>query len=121
MQVPSFIDGLPYFPNYRLGSLYGSSCDSISGVQTISNDQAVKIYPNPANGIVTVDYGFTDWNNGAVSLEITDALGQLIYTQPLPMYSGYQRLDVSHFAAGLYNVIIKRSGATVATAKLVKE
>lgn len=84
-------------------------------------EQMLKVFPNPAGDIATVDYGFTDWNKGAVSLEITDALGQLIYTQPLPMYSGYQRLDVSRFAAGLYNVVIKRSRATIATAKLVKE
>ena len=68
-----------------------------------------------------MDYGFTDWNKGAVSLEITNALGQVVYTQALPMYSGFQRLDVSRFASGMYDIAIKRNAALVAAAKLVKE
>ncbi len=115
---------LPNFPNYRLDALQGSPCDTLSTMTTevrSIKEKILKVFPNPASDIVTVDYGFTDWNKGAVSLEITDALGQLVYTQSLPMYSGYQRLDVSRFASGLYNVAIKRSGAAVAVAKLVKE
>ena len=117
-------ESLPNFPNYRLGSLKESPCDTLSTMTTEVRgikEQILKVFPNPAVDLVTVDYGFTDWNKGAVSLEITDALGQVIVTQLLPMYSGYQRLDISRFASGLYNVAIKRSGATVAVAKLVKQ
>ena len=116
--------GVPNFPNYRLGSLFGSACDTLStATQDVrdTKEQVLKVFPNPANDVTTVDYGFTDWNKGPVSLQITDALGQVVYTQPLPMYSGFQRLDVSRFATGIYNVAIKRSGATVAVSKLVKE
>ena len=82
----------------------------------------MKVYPNPATDYAVVDYGFTDWSTGtSVSMEITDAIGRVVCTQSLPAYSGFQKLDVSKFASGLYNVAIKRSGATVATAKLVKE
>ena len=116
--------GVPSFPNYRLGALAQSQCDSLStATQDIrdTKEQILKVFPNPAVDVITIDYGFTDWNKGPVSLQITDALGQVVYTQPLPMYSGFQRIDISSFAAGLYNVAIKRSGATVAVSKLVKE
>ena len=85
-----------------------------------NREKILKIYPNPAGDYAIVDYGFTDWSMGTqVSMEIVNAIGQVVYTQALPMYSGFQKLDVSKFVAGLYSVAIKRSGAIVATAKLV--
>jgi|GEM_PF-441056 hypothetical protein len=120
--LPSFTNGLPYNPNYRSGALTQSQCDSLSSsTQDIRNDKEkiLKVFPNPTTDLATIDYGFTDWNKGAVSLEITDAFGQLIYTQPLPMYSGYQKIDVSRFAAGMYTVFIKRNNGVVASNKLV--
>ncbi len=122
--------GLPSYPgNYRLGALHGSSCDTLTKTDTtsvaiakINREKILKVYPNPATDYAVVDYGFTDWSTGtSVSMEITDAIGRVVCTQSLPAYSGFQKLDVSKFASGLYNVAIKRSGATVATAKLVKE
>ena len=124
LRLPALSAGVPNFPNYRLGAQTGSACDTLStATQDIrdAREQILKVFPNPATDVTTVDYGFTDWNKGLVSLQITDALGQVVYTQPLPMYSGFQRLDISRFAAGLYNVAIKRSGATVAVSKLVKQ
>jgi hypothetical protein len=92
-----------------------------TAINELSDFRSLRLFPNPTNDYVTLDYGFTDWNKGAVSLEITNELGQVVYTQPLPMYSGFQQLDVARFAAGMYNVAVKRGGAVVAVAKLVKE
>ncbi len=122
--LPTLTIGIPNFPNYRLGSLTQSQCDSLTTfTQDIrdAKEKILKVFPNPANDYTTIDYGFTDWNKGPISLEISDAIGQIIYTQPLPMYSGFQKLNITHFAAGIYNVSIKRSGATIAVAKLVKQ
>jgi len=69
-----------------------------------------------------VDYGFTDWSkNGAVSLEICDELGQAVYEQILPQYSGFQKLDVTKFAAGVYTAFIRRNGQMIATQKFAKD
>jgi hypothetical protein len=117
-------NSLPNFPNYRLGALTGSACDTISTLSAdlrAEKEKNLKIFPNPTNDMVTIDYGFTDWNKGEVSLEIANQLGQVVYTQKLPMYSGYQRIDVSKFANGLYTAFIKRQNTVVATAKFVKE
>jgi hypothetical protein len=37
------------------------------------------------------------------------------------MYSGFQKIDVTNFAAGIYIVYIKRQGTVVASKELVKE
>ena len=115
---------MPNFPNYRLGALHGSACDTLSTMtQDIrdTKEQILSVFPNPGNEVVTIDYGFTDWNKGTVGLEISNALGQIIYTHSLPMYSGYQKLDISSFAAGIYYAAIKRGTGVVAVAKLVKQ
>ena len=123
IQVPTFITGLCYFPNYRLGALTGSPCDTLTGLNETARaekEKILKAYPNPATDFVTVDYGFTDWNKGEVSLEISNELGQTVTQQHLPMYSGFQKIDVSQFAAAVYHIYIKRNNAIIAAAKFSK-
>ena len=121
VHLPSASWGVPNFPNYRLGALTQSQCDSLSTfTQDIrdSKERILKIFPNPAGDMTTIDYGFTDWNNGPISLEITNQLGQVVYSQSLPNYSGYQRVDITALATGAYEVFIKRNGGIVATKQL---
>jgi hypothetical protein len=120
-------DAMPLYPNYRLGALVGSACDTIpvdtpSAIHNLTNEESLlKIYPNPASDYAIVDYGFTDWSKGVVNLEIRNDLGELVYQQQLPMYSGFQKIDISLWASGVYMAFIKRGGAVVAGAKFVRE
>ena len=116
-QLPSIIAGLPYFPNYRLGAEPGSACDTI-GKQT-NNEQILKVYPNPASQQITVDYGFTNWSKGQPILQICNILGQVVYKQLLPMYSGYQKIDISILAPGIYTVYVNQKAAVLAATKVV--
>lgn len=115
---------MPNFPNYRLGALAGSACDTLSTLTEdirAEKEKLLKVYPNPAKDIITIDYGFTDWNKGDVNLEISNTLGQVVYSQSIPRYSGFQRIDVSGFSVGAYQAAIMRKRAVVAVAKFVKE
>ena len=115
--------GVPNFPNYRLGALTQSQCDSLSTyTQSVrdTKEELIKLYPNPTNDYFIVDYGFTDWNKAQPYLEICNALGQVVFSQILPMYSGVQKIDVSNFSAGMYTVFIKRNGGVVAAQKMIK-
>jgi hypothetical protein len=90
LRLPTLSACVPNYPNYRLGALTGSACDTITGLNETARsslDQILKVFPNPATDITTIDYGFTDWNKGQPALEICNALGQTVYTQYLPMYS----------------------------------
>lgn len=123
IQLPTFSGGVPNFPNYRLGALAGSGCDTLTDIRHQTSDireRQIKVFPNPATDYVVVDYGFTNWSKGEVSLEISNELGQVVYAQRLPMYSGFQRIDVSRLAAGGYHVAIKRGVQTVAVGKFSK-
>ena len=122
--LPVTEQGLPNYPNYRLSALTGSACDTLSAlneVQRAAKEQILNVYPNPAADYAIVDYGFTDWSKGNVYLELCNTLGQTVYTQALPMYSGLQKIDVSNLAGGMYMVFIKRCGAVIATSKLVRQ
>ncbi len=54
---------LPNFPNYRLGPLTGSSCDTLTDLNDeakAEKEKILKVFPNPTTDFVVVDYGFTD-------------------------------------------------------------
>ena len=124
IELPSTVDGVPNFVNYRLGALTGSACDTLTGLnntQQSEREKQIKVYPNPASSFVVVDYGFTNWNKGEVSLEIRNELGQIVFKQQLPMYSGFQKVDVSQFAFGAYNALIKRHEQIIGIAKFSKQ
>jgi hypothetical protein len=124
IHLPTFSGGVPNFPNYRLGALTGSTCDTLTGLNetaTSEKEQLLKVFPNPAADFITVDYGFTDWSKGEISLEITDGLGQTVYQQKLPTYSGFQKINVSNFTSSIFVVYIKRMNRIVATAKFAKQ
>ncbi len=124
ISLPTFSIGIPNFPNYRLGALFGSSCDTLTGLSEearTEKEKIIKIYPNPASDYITIDYGYTNWVKGNVDLEILNALGQIVYAQTLPSYSGFQKVDVSNLPQGYYVVQLKRNAAVVAERPFVKE
>jgi hypothetical protein len=106
------------FPVYTLDTVLGCYDKTLS-VRTLNADIRLAISPNPASAYALINYDFTDRAGNEPILEICNALGQTVYTQPLPMYSGLQKIDVSDFAAGTYTVFIKRQNGVVAMTKLV--
>lgn len=115
---------LPNMVNYKLGALTGSPCDTLTGLNEIERaekERTIKVFPNPATDFITVVYGFTNWNKGEVTLEITNELGQIITQQQLALYSSFQTIQTSSFASGLYMAYIKRNNQIIATAKFAKQ
>jgi hypothetical protein len=113
---------VPNFPTHNLGPLAGSGCDTVTTEIEGINKEVIQLnlYPNPVTDVLTVSFDFSGWKADALYLEIVDALGQLVYHQRLPQYSGLQKIDVSQFTAGLYTACIKRNNGVVATAKFAK-
>jgi hypothetical protein len=109
------------FPNFRLGPLTGSACDTLGvGIQEIKENFGFLVKPNPASTYVEIDYGNFPWQSSSqASLHIYNLLGELVYTQNLPQYSGKRILDIQNFAAGVYVLQIKDNGNLVGTEKLV--
>ncbi|MBL0309214.1 MAG: T9SS type A sorting domain-containing protein [Bacteroidetes bacterium] len=82
----------------------------------------IKVYPNPASTEITLDYTSIDWaQQGELSIVLMNSLGQIIHHEKLPMYSVFQRIDVSKFPVGFYLAHIKRNNTTIATSKFAKQ
>jgi hypothetical protein len=71
---------MPNYPDYTLGPLVGSPCDTITGVSEFhSDDSGISIYPNPAIGSFSVQ--LPTGANGKVSIELLDYFGRKVYSQ----------------------------------------
>ncbi|MCC6727030.1 MAG: T9SS type A sorting domain-containing protein [Saprospiraceae bacterium] len=104
--TPTYIVfGLPHFPNYRLGPLAGSPCDSLlsAEVQSLSGLLGVKVFPNPASEVIHIETA-----SSAMPFEasIHDATGRLLGVYPSDE-SGKLSLGVGGFQSGMYYLTLK--------------
>ena len=123
IQLPSPSLGVPNFPNYRLVALPNSPCDTLgtSISQLATRNPQLTIFPNPATEFVVIDYATAaDWSKGELHLFIYDTKGAVIHEQPLPMYSGFQKITCTQWPSGVYQATIKRRETTIATGRVVK-
>lgn len=114
--------GVPNFPNYRLGPL--AVCDTFTDIkhqELESVEKQIKLYPNPTTDVITIDYGLIDWSKGEATLEISNQLWQVVYKQNPPMYSGFQKINLTDFSAGFYTVYIRRNNQVIASSKFAKQ
>jgi len=108
---------MPYFPNYRLGALEGSECDSItSSAEVLVRPTAFFIgSPNPASGPVTLQYELPEGSNGYFI--VTDLTGREIERHFVEEPVGLLRL--AGYDAGLYLIRLVVDGRIVQSEKLV--
>ncbi|MBI5540759.1 MAG: hypothetical protein HY951_11910 [Bacteroidia bacterium] len=73
--------GLPNMPNYNLGALEGSPCDTITQVESIKiKDKSGEalVFPNPAREFLTVS---TQNSIQGASISISDLFGVVVYEE----------------------------------------
>ena len=96
----SSIFGLPNLPNYNLGRLIGSACDTLfSGIPVPAIDLTFEIYPNPNNGIFQIKYTSI---GEKLNLQVFNILGDKIYSQQFPQWSQFQNINIPNLGSGLY-------------------
>ena len=107
----------PYWPNYRLGALEGSSCDTITSAvnPVVNNGGSMHFVPNPAITESTVEYQLPA--NSIGEIVVTNILGvkQASYT----LTEGSNRVSIGKFPTGIYFVTMLVNGEAVQTQKLI--
>jgi hypothetical protein len=90
----------------------------ITGLTPPNNSNTIKVFPNPANSHITIDYGNFEFMNG-YTLTITNSVGQTVYTTPINEQSSY--IDLSTWGGnGIYFVqIIDTLNNTIENRKIV--
>jgi hypothetical protein len=117
---------MPNAPNYALGSLAGSPCDTLTTNLTSAPPKAeegVGIAPNPFNSEISIT--LQNQNIKQATISIKNILGQTVYRQerktPLSPGGGPGvRLDLSFLEQGIYLVEVVVDGERMVR-KVVKE
>jgi Secretion system C-terminal sorting domain len=113
----------PRFPNFRLGPVVGSPCDTIVYSSTLANERVATrmlLRPNPANDYTVVDITVSDYSAAmGLALEVYDLSGVLLKSYLVSPYTALQRIETSDLANGLYLVSLKGKGSVLRTEKLV--
>jgi Secretion system C-terminal sorting domain len=109
---------VPNHPNYNLGPIVGSVCDTLSvGLTEVTHDFHFSIAPNPVSDRwVKLTYLLPQ--NKAGVFEVYDLTGQQVYSQRLPPWSTLQYVQLPALSNGLYSCVI-RSGNERVAKKLV--
>jgi hypothetical protein len=91
-----------------------------NGINSTNTGNKLMIFPNPSNGSFTLQ---GKWNtNGKVQATVTNAVGQIIYTESLPVNNGMlnNTIKLQNVAAGIYTLRLQSEGE-FATVKLTIE
>ena len=105
---------VPNHPNYYLGPLVGSGCDSLGiGItEQGEHDFRFSIASNPNNGAFRIMYLLPQNESGI--LELFDVTGKRIYEMNLPPWSTMQNVSLPEtISNGIYNGVITSGGQRV--------
>ena len=85
---------------------------SSTGISEVNVDlPELKLFPNPTNSVATV---LINDNNGIDgNIEITNSLGEVIYTTMVNPGNKQLDIDVSGFSSGIYHVVYKNTHSAV--------
>jgi hypothetical protein len=116
--LPRHNDGtIPHFPNFRLGPVDGSVCDSlvfenISVPEHMAGD--FQLFPNPANRIAYITLPVLS----DVKVRVINAFGRIVDVS-MNISTSILELDVSRLLPGCYTVVVMY-GNSVVNRKLIK-
>jgi len=92
----------------------------VTGVNTVSNFQNIKVMPNPATDQAVVCFNVSSPTN--VSVNVTDIMGRTVYTvAPTTVGVNAQTIIIptSEFANGVYNVTLRSDDGSQLSQRLV--
>ena len=107
--MPAFVPGKYFF---YVDVTDSNGCEASDTIQVIIKDTGVsindpsgkysiKVYPNPAQGLLFVDLKFTDPSTTSMSIYSTD--GKEMIKDPIKIITTHlERIDISSLAKGMY-------------------
>ncbi len=108
LRFPTVNNGtIPHNPNYRLGALAGSGCDTLTATQTAhtaSPEGFLRAFPNPAYEHTRLAWDEPLKNNTEIS--ITNSIGQIVKTILVERGFTYKEIDLKDLPNGVYFVTL---------------
>lgn len=116
-----FSNSLPNHPNYHLGPVDGSVCDSLginNGMAEAALQESLRAFPNPSAGAFTLNYP----SIGQVGLlEVHDLSGRMILQERIAPWSQMHAIELGHGSEGLYNCRISWGVRSASTRIMIVE
>lgn len=92
---------VPEFPNYRLGNLPGSPCDSLNYLgATELHETRFSVYPNPASESCMIS--FDSFEGTDAVFQILDLTNRVVMRKRIEKQTSTLRVDVGFLSAGMY-------------------
>ena len=116
---------MPHFPNYRLGAMTGSPCDSLTTALAEPGPppvQHLQLQPNPAWEHLDIELVEGLGHTRPWPVRVSTPAGKVVYRGVLPPYAYRHVLSVAGWPSGLYLVqVLDDTGRIRAVGKLVVE
>jgi len=112
-----YMNSLPNHPNYHLGAVAGSVCDSLGlgvGIAPLSLGEGpgVRAFPNPSDGRFMLGYAA---HAGVGWLEVRNLVGQVVLRERIPQWSTVHAVALEGEAAGMYQCSLRWGMETMTT------
>jgi hypothetical protein len=119
IELPTYnLFSLPNFPNYRLGPLPDSACDTTSAIaEPFITRPSVSVFPNPATDQLTLE--FEENIESEHELTVYSVTGQRQASYKLPEGQSSFTLDISRVSSGMYFYKISHKGRSLQNGKLM--
>jgi len=118
IELPVGVAGLPNMPNFRLGALVGSPCDTLimNSVQQPAKDLApLHVFPNPAQTHFTIAS-----SKPATLLRLYDGMGRQVLVQALAAGQPEHRIALpASLPAGVYVAVAEGREGILGRARVV--
>ncbi len=112
----------PFMPNFRLGRMEGSVCDSLdwTGISDSGTDiiPDIKLSPNPVKEILTVELNAFSMANPK-KIVVSNPLGQKIKEAYVAPFQNVIRLSVIDFPPGMYQLVLLDTHKMLASEKFL--
>jgi hypothetical protein len=109
--------GIPNFPNYRLGALVGSPCDTLTSKEEGIRKE-VNVYPNPVEKELSI---LLQNVQEKTTFVLYDALGKQILLQSILQGAEIVKINVALMPKGMYFYLLKSEKGILAQGKIIKE
>ncbi len=108
---------VPNYPNFRLGRLVGSSCDTLAtAIAEVASPEGLRIYPNPASDELTVEYA-KPTSGSDVEIYISNMLGVAVKQQKYR--NGAEKINVEDIPKGIYILSLQQQRRIIASQKVI--
>ncbi|MEO5673796.1 MAG: T9SS type A sorting domain-containing protein [Chitinophagales bacterium] len=117
LDLPSYnASTVPNFPNYDLGSLQGSPCDTLTTSQSslINDNFEIRLSPNPASSTINIEYK----TDQVLQMKLVDITGKQRMQIKLYPYFRNRLAHVEDLPEGIYLAVFILNNKTIMMTKI---